>query len=198
MASAGDVEVHPVTPGRWRDLVELFGEERGAYGGCWCMYFRLASTEFHEGARDHGRRNRAAMKAIVGSGSTPGLLAYMDGGPVGWVSVAPREEFGKIGRARSTKPVDDKPAWSIVCFYIDRHHRGDGVGTALLRAAVDYAREKGARLVEGYPVDPRRGKIPNAEAYYGLVSMFESAGFREVERRTPSRPIMRRALRPRR
>src|SRR5207247_1195189 len=79
-----------------------------------------------------GRRNRAGIKPTAGSGGTPGLLAYMDGRPVGWVSVAPREEFGKIGRARSTKPVDDKPAWSIVCFYIDRHHRGDGVGTALL------------------------------------------------------------------
>ena len=195
MARTRGIEVRPLTPDRWDDLVELFGE-RGAYGGCWCMYFRLGS-EFQEGARDHGRKNRAAMQRIVRARRVPGLLGYLDGRPVGWVSVAPRQEFGKIERARSTRPVDDRPAWSIVCFYIDRRHRGRGVASALLRAAVDHARANGARLVEAYPVDPkRRAKIPNSEAYYGVVPMFEAAGFREVERRIPWRPIMRRALRP--
>ena len=128
-----------MTPDRWEDLVELFGE-RGAYGGCWCMYFRLTRGEFDRGTRDRGKGNRAALKAIVDAGRVPGLLAYVYGRPVGWVSVAPRQDFGRVERSPSTRPVVDRPAWSIVCFYMHRAYRGQGVGSALLRAAVEHAR----------------------------------------------------------
>jgi len=194
-----NVEVHPVTPDRWDDLVELFGRDRGANSGCWCLWYRIPRAGWTTGERERrNRRNRETMRGIVAQGRVPGLLAYLDGRPVGWASVAPREEFPVIERSRTTKPVDDRPAWAIVCFYIHARHRKQGVGTALLEAAVDHARANGAMLVEAYPADPAVGKIANPMAWYGLVPMFEAAGFREVARRSDRRPVMRRELRPRR
>jgi GNAT superfamily N-acetyltransferase len=157
------------------------------------MWYRLTQAEFSRGApRGGAAGNRAATKRLVSTGRVPGLLAYRDGKPVGWISVAPREEFGRIERSSVTKPIDDEPGvWSIVCWYIDRGNRGQGVGSALLAAAVDHARRKGARIIEGYPVDPSLRKHTNAEAFVGIDSMFHRAGFREVARRSPSRPLMR-------
>jgi GNAT superfamily N-acetyltransferase len=185
------LEVRPVTPARWKDLETLFGP-RGAYGGCWCMWFRTTNKEFES---NQGAGNRRSMRGIVRRGEVPGLLAYRDGAPVGWVAVAPRAEYGRIERSPTLKPVDDRPVWSVVCFYIDRRHRGAGVGRALLDAAVDHARSKGARIVEGYPEIPRKDRMPGYLAYTGVVSVFEAAGFREVARRG-ARPIMRRNVRP--
>jgi ribosomal protein S18 acetylase RimI-like enzyme len=187
------VKVRPVTPARWNDLVSLFGWDRGAYSGCWCMWFRVTQQEFSRGApRGGAPGNRAAMKRLVSTGGVPGLLAYLDGRPVGWVSVAPRAQFGRIERSPVTKPLDDEPGvWSVVCWYIDRHHRGRGIGSALLEAAVAHAKRKGARVIEGYPIDPKHRRPSNAEAFPGLVSMFRAAGFQEVARRSPGRPVMR-------
>jgi GNAT superfamily N-acetyltransferase len=194
-----DLKVRPVTRARWDDLVALFGWDRGGYSGCWCVWFRVTAQEFSKGApRGGAAGNRAAMRKIVASGTVPGLLAYIDENPVGWISVAPREEFGRIERSPVSKPVDNEPGvWSIVCWYIDRRHRGKGVGSALLQAAVDHAIRKGARIIEGYPVDPSRRKHSNAEAFVGIDAMFREAGFREVARRSPSRPLMRYMVRKR-
>jgi GNAT superfamily N-acetyltransferase len=134
------------------------------------------------------------MRKLVDAGERPGLLAYRDGVPVGWVSVAPREQFSRIERSRVLGPVDDEEVWSVVCFFIHRKERGSGVGAALLKAAVDAAAKRGARIVEGYPVDPRGGKTSNGSAFTGVDSMFRDAGFEEVERRSAGRPIMRRRL----
>jgi GNAT superfamily N-acetyltransferase len=190
------IEVLPLTKERWPDLVTAFGPDRGAWGGCWCMWWRLSSKEFDAGSRDHGKANRRALRGLVDREHPPGLLAYVEGEVAGWVSVAPREEFGRLNRSPTLKPVDETPVWSVVCFYMVRRHRGRGVGTALLAGAVDHARANGARWIEAYPVDPEVKAASNADAYTGVVSMFERAGFREVARRKDNRPIMRRRLNP--
>jgi GNAT superfamily N-acetyltransferase len=124
----------------------------------------------------------------------PGLLAYLDGRPVGWCAVAPRGEFGRVERSPVTKPIDDEEkVWAIVCFYLDRRHRRSGVASALLKAAVEHAASKGARVIEGYPVDAKGARKPSAELYHGTASMFAAAGFEEVARRSPTRPMMRRS-----
>lgn len=180
-------EVHPLTPERWNELVVLFGE-KGAYSGCWCMWFRETSREFSERGN---AGNRQALQEIVRQGRVPGLLAYRDGRPVGWCSVAPRGEFGRLNRSPTLKPVDDRPVWSVVCFFVERPHRRRRVAEDLLRAAVDYAARRGARLVEAYPVDTSDRKFRSADLYTGTVDLFRAAGFTEVARRSEARPIMR-------
>lgn len=184
------LEFHPVTSERWQDLEALFGP-RGACGGCWCMYWRLKRSEFEQLS---GEGNRAMLKAIVESGEIPGILAYSQGQPVGWCSVAPRQNFSALERSRILKPVDDQPVWSVVCFFTTKKYRRQGVTVSLLQAAVDYARRGGAKIVEGYPVDTRGNSSPDAFVYTGLASAFQKAGFVEVLRRSETRPIMRYAI----
>jgi GNAT superfamily N-acetyltransferase len=185
------VEYHPVTAKRWPDMVQLFGE-RGACGGCWCMYWRLTRSEF---SRRKGAQNKRAMKSIIDSGEVPGILAYDGKRPVGWCSVAPRERFGSLARSRVLKPIDDKPVWSIVCLFVEKSYRRQRVSVGLLKAAAAYAGSRGARIVEGYPVQPSQESWPDAFVYTGLPSAFRAAGFKEVLRRSKSRPIMRKAVR---
>ena len=186
------VAIAPLTPARWPDFVELFGP-RGACAGCWCMFPRLRSSEW----KSRGNSNRGAIRRIVQAGDPPGLLAYSKGRAVGWIAVAPRAAYRRFERSRVLAPVDDQPVWSVPCFFVTREARGRGLTVALLRAACAYAARRGGRIVEGYPVDPRGKRYAPTFAWYGLVSAFRSAGFREVARRSPTRPIMRRALRRR-
>jgi GNAT superfamily N-acetyltransferase len=190
MRMGAELEVAPVGPERWPDLVELFGE-RGATSGCWCMFWRLTGGEF---SRDAGPGTRRALQDMVERGATPGLLAYSRGRPVGWCSVAPREDFPRVLRSPVLRPVDERPAWSVVCFYIDRSARRRGVAAGLLDAAVRHAASAGAELLEGYPRDTGGGRKASAELYVGTVPMFLAAGFHEVARRSPTHPIMRREL----
>lgn len=181
------IEIKPVTRQRWADMERLFGPNR-VTAGCWCMWWRQRSSEF---AEKHNESKRRAMRRIVSANRVPGVLAYVDGEPVGWCSVAPREEFGKIERSRTLGPIDDRPVWSIVCFFIHRKHRGAGVGTALLKGAVDLARKRGAEVIEAYPVDTSKGRVDSGSVFTGTLSMFKKAGFREVARRSAHRPIVR-------
>jgi GNAT superfamily N-acetyltransferase len=130
------------------------------------------------------------LKRIVDVGEVPGLLAYADGQPVAWCSLAPRETFPALERSRTLKRVDDKPVWSIVCFFVARPLRRKGVMLKLLRAAVEYARAHGAKIVEGYPVESTEG-LSGASGFTGVVSTFRQAGFVEVLRRSETQPIMR-------
>lgn len=187
-AATGAVEYRPLTPDRWKDLVRLFGPS-GAWGGCWCMWWRTSAARFEE---EKGGSNKAAMKEIVDSGRVPGILAYVGGEPAGWCAVAPRDEYPRLNRSWILKRVDDEPVWSIVCFYVARRRRGAGLSRGLLEAAVDYARAQGAEIVEGYPLEPREGGYPPASAWTGLVPPFLDAGFEEVARRKENRPIVRR------
>ena len=181
------LDFHPLTPERWQDLEILFGP-RGACGGCWCMWWRLKRSQYE---KQKGPGNRRALKKIVDSGEIPGLLAYADGQPIAWCSVGPREAYSTLERSRILKRVDDKPVWSVVCFVVAKSFRHKGVSTALLKAAVEYASKKGAKIVEGYPVEPKKASMPDVFAYYGFASTFRKAGFVEVARRSETRPIMR-------
>lgn len=185
-----DFEVKPVTPRLWPDLERLFGT-RGACGGCWCMTWRLTRREYELGK---GEGNRRAFREIVRSGQRPGLLAYHLGQPVGWCAVGPRESFPALERSRILKPVDDQPVWSIPCLFVAKSHRRQGVSEILLKAAADFAKDCGAHLVEGYPVEPKKSDMPDVFAFTGLASAFQKAGFEEVLRRSETRPIMRRRV----
>ena len=184
------VTVKPLTPERWPDVEALFGP-KGAYGGCWCMFFRRPRAEWSTGCKDGG--NKRAFKRLVSKGEEPGLLAYVGGEPAGWMAIAPREEYGGLVRSRTLKPVDDLPVWSVTCFYVARAHRKQGVTVALLEAAAKYVKRKKGAALEGYPSDPKV-RWPDAYAYHGTVSAFEKAGFVEVKRVSKGRAIMRRVL----
>lgn len=190
--SRAKLKVRPVTPERWKDLAALFGA-KGACMGCWCMFYRLP---FREWSRRRGLSNRRALHRIVKSGRVPGLLGYLDREPAIWCCLGPREEFPVLDRHRVWARVDDQTVWSVVCFFTRRGFRRRGLTLELLCAAVDFARGKGARILEGYPTAPDK---PRADMFIwtGVASAFRRAGFRLVARRGGTR-VMRRYLRPRR
>src|SRR5512137_1004499 len=174
-------EFFPLTLDRWEDFELLFGP-RGACAGCWCMFWKLSRKEFEAG---QGIRNRLAQKSIVDSDCVPGLLAYVEGKPAGWVAVEPRDKYPGLARSRVLKPLDDTPVWSVTCFFVDKKFREQGLTIRLLESAVAYVRSKGGTIVEGYPVEPREnGKMSPAFVYTGLASAFVQAGFKEAGRRS--------------
>jgi GNAT superfamily N-acetyltransferase len=179
-------EARPLTKERWADLVELF--DRPIVRTCFCMFYRKG------GDTGAGQQNRRSMKALVDRGTVPGLIGYLDGMPVAWVSLGPREDYARLQRSPIMKPVDDRPVWSIVCFFVAREARGRGLSAKMLRAAEDYARSQGARLLEAYPVD-KVGRSDPDSMFFGAKSMYDHAGFREVARRKPTRPVVRKSVR---
>lgn len=178
---------YPLTPGRWDDFEKLFGK-RGAYGGCWCMWWRTTRSQFEQ---QHGEGNRLAMKGIVNSGEIPGILLYSKGEPVGWCSVAPRERYASLKRSHVLKRLDQTPVWSVVCFYVAKGHRNQGVMERLIRAAIEYVQQEGGRVVEAYPTQPKSGSLPPVSSFMGVPSVFEKAGFVECKRPSKSKVIMR-------
>ena len=174
---------HPVTRERLPDLAQ-FSEQHGKFRYCSCMRWRMRSTEFQRSTKE-GRV--AALEGLVRQGAPIGLLAYKDGEPVGWCSIAPRESYGALERYRALPRLDDASLWSVVCFFVDRYVRRQGVTLDLLKAGVDYARSQGARIIEGYPVEPG----PRLYAYMGSPSTFRRAGFRDVTPAGQTRPVMR-------
>ena len=178
--------IHPLTSPRWPELVELF-ERRGPRGGaqnspaygCWCMYWRDRSLP-------HGEPKKQALAELVRAGRETGLLAYDDGRPVGWVSIAPREEYGDLLRSPQYRPrTEEHGVWSIVCFTIDRGARGRGLAPTLLDAAVAHACSRRASTVEAYP------HATKADDYMGSLELFLGRGFAET-RQTTKRRVVRR------
>ena len=158
------------------------------------MWYRLPRAEYE---RRKGAGNRTALRRLLAGGQPAGVIGYAGDEPVGWCSVAPRSAFPRLERARTLKPVDERPVWSIVCVFVTPPYRRRGVSVALLKGAVAYARSLGATIVEGYPVVPRTGMIPAVFAHPGTPSAFRAAGFEEVFRPSPARLIMRRVMDPR-
>ena len=181
-----ELSFKPIKRNLWTDFEELFGPN-GACGGCWCMFWKLRGKAYDEAK---GYETRQMHKSIVDSGVATGLLAYLHGDVVGWLAVEPRDAYPKLAHSRALKPVDDQPVWSVTCFYVAKSFRHQGITVELLRAAVEHVRKQGGRIVEGYPVVARKD-MPAPFVYTGAVSAFRQAGFTEVARRTPTRPIFR-------
>ncbi len=177
------LEYHPVTPERLADL-RMFSERHGKFRYCSCMRWRLSSAEFSHSTKE----NRiATLDSLVEDDTPVGVLAYRDGEPVGWVSIAPRETFTALERYRALARVDARPVWSVTCFFVDRHVRRQGVTLGLLTAAVAYARSQGAATIEGYPVEPDA----RLYTYMGAPATFLQAGFADVTPPERTRTVMR-------
>ena len=155
------------------------------------MWWRLRRSEYE---KKKGATNKRTFRKIVTSGAPTGVLAYAAGKPVAWCAVAPREDYPVLSRSRVLQPVDEQPVWSVTCFYVPKEFRRSGLTAKLLEAAVKYARKQGAKIVEGYPQDPKSGQMADAFAWTGLASAFRKAGFQEVARRSAGRPIMRKVV----
>ncbi len=184
------VRVAPATAEVWPELERVFGE-RGDQAGCWCQWFKLTAAEYRASTRAEKRellREQNAQAAV-------GVLAWLDDEPVGWSAVEPYAAYPTLARSPITKRVDGDPVadlWAVTCFVVRLDHRRRGVARALLRGAVEHARSGGARVVEGYPVDPAvRPSLSAAERYHGTVTLFESGGFSVVRRPSATRAIMR-------
>jgi ribosomal protein S18 acetylase RimI-like enzyme len=183
--------VRPLTPERWPDLETVFGARGCSVArGCWCMYYRQSGAPAVPAGMTRGQANRAGLKALVDAGRPPGLVGYRGRTPVGWVSLGPREDYAKLVRSPVMKAVDDRPVWSIVCFVVPAEYRGQGVAEALLQAAIAYAQRQGAKVLEAYPVD-RPARSADDAMWFGSKSMYDRAGFAEVARRRPQRPVVR-------
>ena len=178
---------YPVTKENWKDFENLFGE-KGGCEGCWCMYWRMRRKEY-DSLRGAGTKKK--MKNLVKNGTIPGILAYEDDKPIGWCSVAPREDFPVLENSRILKRIDDKPVWSVVCFFIQKNYRKKGLSVELLNAAKAFVKTNKGKIIEGYPVEPQTGKTADVFAWTGLSIAFRKAGFKEVLRRSQTRPIMR-------
>ncbi len=188
------LDIQPLTAKRIPDLATLF-DQGGDPKWCWCTYFRVRGRDWTNATAAENRDLLAA--AARRRDHAPGLVAYEDGTVVGWVSLGPREDYERLAYSKVLAPLDEVPVWSIVCFVVGRKSRGQGVAGELLAAAIEYAREHGAKMLEAYPVEVTPGeRVPSASVYQGTLKMFERAGFKVVERRranaaSPVRPIVR-------
>ncbi len=189
-ATSGGLQVHPATPERWDDLAQLAGPQ-GFHTGCWCLWWRTPNAEL--GQHVPGQAE-AALRRLVDEGTQPGLLAYLDNEPVGWVALGPREVYRRLARTQKLQPVDDAPVWSVTCLFVAKAHRGSNVSETLLEAATHHATGAGATQLEAYPIDTAiTGRLAAGRLSSGPLSLFLSVGFVEVTRRS-GRPIVRRHL----
>jgi GNAT superfamily N-acetyltransferase len=178
--------IHPLTPGLWPALEDLFGPS-GAVNGCWCMHGRIGAAY----RRRPRSENKADFRAVVEQGPPPGLLAFSGDLAVGWCQLTPRAALPELERNWRLKPVDRVPVWSLSCFYIRKGWRRRGVSTALIEAALRAAKRAGAPALEAYPFDAALSPSASGSGY---ASTFARLGFREVARRIPARPILRHDL----
>lgn len=182
-----ELRIHPATAARWDDLASLFGK-RGACGGCWCMAWRLPKRTWLAGKTG---ANKRALHRLVSRRPAPGVLGYSGREPVAWCAVAPRKSYVALASSRVLKPVDEQPVWSISCLFVRKDQRRRGLSVEMLRGAVAYAAGQGARIVEGYPIEPTMEQTPDPFVWTGTPSAFRKAGFLEVARRSRTRSILR-------
>lgn len=179
--------ISPATADRWDDLVAVM--QSCSYGRkCWCAYWYLPNAEFKAG---WGEKNRETLERLVKTGAEPGLIAYVDGLPAGWVSVAPRGNFDRLSRSKNFAPLDGKDVWAVNCFVVAQPFRQRGLMPRLARAAAEFAIGKGADGAEAYPIEPGP-KTSASDLYLGTPKAFAEAGYSEIARPLPRRPVMRR------
>jgi len=171
-------KIRSLTPSLWEDLERLFGE-RGACGGCWCMFWRQPLGQKWDQVK--GKENKKSFKKLVLAKKVHGAIAYDGEDPVGWINWGPRKEYLKLDRSPSFQCNDAEKVWSIPCFYILPSHRNKKVGSQLLEFSKKKLKNK---VLEAYPVQSKSsGKIPGAFAWTGTLSMFLKQGFKPVTKR---------------
>jgi GNAT superfamily N-acetyltransferase len=181
------LQYQPVTHDRWPDFERLFGKS-GAYGGCWCMWWRSSRNEF-ESRGNSG--NRKAMKTLIEEGTVPGILIYEGEQPVAWCSIAPREQYGSLNRSPVLKRIDDAQVWSLVCLFVAKEYRHQGITRSAIQSAIDYVQSQGGQIIEAYPTLPKDERLAPVSSFMGLPSMFEKVGFVVVAKPSKRKVIMR-------
>lgn len=182
----------PLTPDLWPQFEELFGKQGACYG-CWCTYFRLPPAARRAST---GERNKDLIRARIEAGPPPGLLAFEDGKPVGWMQVGPRSDIPEFNNARrgsaplAAEDAHDPDVWAISCFFIHGKARGKGLTHRLVDAGVEFARGSGARVLEACPMDQSKG-AGTLSLFVGSTRVFEKAGFMRAAERKAGRPLMR-------
>ncbi|MCW3494805.1 GNAT family N-acetyltransferase [Microbacterium sp. SSM24] len=177
------ITIQPATADRFADAQHAW-DNGGDGRGCQCQWWTITNAEWNTTSQP---QRQELFRAEVDAGPPPGLVAYVDGEPAGWVRVGPRTRQRRLARtknfAQSAEPWDDDSVWAVSCFVVRKEHRGEGLNDRLLAAAVDFAREGGARVIEAYPLDPAEGSKKGSSAlFHGVVSTFVKAGFEEVAR----------------
>jgi GNAT superfamily N-acetyltransferase len=187
------IDVRPVTEDRWNDLIAVFGRRGEDPSWCWCQLFLRPAAAQHPAPDNRDALYREISRAVV----PPGLVAYVDDHPAGWTRVGPRAGFPGVTGNKALSRVltaDEAGVWWVTCFAVGRHYRRSGAGSTLLRAAVEFARQHGATAIEGHPVDAaglKAARVAPSALYTGTMAMFAAAGFAEVARTYPTRPVMR-------
>lgn len=179
--------VRPLTEKNWNDIEALFASKGCSVARwCWCVHYRFARAAMP-------KDRKAALKKLAKGDPPPGLIAYAGKEPVGWISLGPRKDFAKLATSPVMKAVDEIPVWSVICFVVPPAHRGKGIAHELLEGAIAFARKRKVGMLEAYPVD-KRERSNAMSMFFGAASMFRKAGFKEIARRKPTRPVMRLAL----
>jgi len=185
------IAVRPLTRERWPDLQAIFNARGCSVArNCWCMFYRRSGASPPPEGMTRRERNERDLRKLADADPPAGLIGYRGRTPVGWISLGPREDFKRLEHSPVMKAVDEEKVWSIVCFVVPAQYRRQGVAKALLYGAIRYARKRGVRLLEAYPVD-KQGKVSDDALWFGALSMYETAGFEEIARRKPTRPVVR-------
>ena len=185
-------DVLPLTSDLWPALEDLFGPQGACYG-CWCTYFRLPPARRRAGTRE---TNKAHLSSRVEAGPPPGLIAFEEGLPVGWMQIGPRADVPEWNNARRVSaPLEgelatDPASWAISCFFIRSRARGRGLSHRLVSSGIRFARENGARMLDACPIDQAK-QSKSVGLFVGSTRIFEAAGFRQIALRKPGRPLMR-------
>lgn len=194
-AKAAKFTVHPLTPERWADVEDLFGPDKGANSGCWCMWPRVTGADFKAMGKD---KRKKAFRSCVAKGPVPGLLLYEKGLAIGWVAVSPRSDVVRFEMAKNSArepDIDPNTHYAITCFYVRTGHRKRGLMTDLAKAAIAYAKKKKAKAIDACPMDTAK-PLMWGEGFVGIASVFRELGFEEIARRSPRRPLMRLSFAP--